>query len=91
MTRLQQIRQLHKLEDFAETDGFEYVGNGLVLLFVKEGEGDTRIVLCSTTREARREIKTRQAAGWDCRWRVFGRLHLPKEVPSDLKSRASGV
>lgn len=93
MTRLRRIRQLHNLEDFAEADGFEYVGDGLVLFFVKEDDGGVQrdYVLCSTAREARREVKTRQAAGWECCWKVFGRLHLPNELPSFLKSQASVV
>src|SRR5437763_879663 len=59
MTRLQEIRQMHNLKDFAGADGFEYVGDGLILFFVKEREGGVErdFVLCGTAREARREAK----------------------------------
>ena len=68
MTRLQKVRQMNNLEDYAEADGFEYVGDGMILVFVKKGEAGTEnhVELCSNVREARKEIKTRQAAGWEC-------------------------
>jgi hypothetical protein len=87
VTILQKIRQMQNLEDFAEADGFEYTGDGLILFFVaQEDDGKVQrdFVLCTTAREARREIKTRQAAGWKCCWKVFGRLHLPMDVSEFL-------
>lgn len=80
MASLREINQLNGLDAYAEEDGFEFVGTGLILFFVI-GRGEEAVrrdfVLCSTVREAKREMKARRAAGWKCVWKVFGRLHLP--------------
>ena len=79
MASLREINQLNGLEVYAEGDGFEYMGTGLVLFFVS-GRGQETVrrdfVLCRTVREAKREMKARRAAGWECCWKVFGQVHL---------------
>jgi hypothetical protein len=83
MASLRGLHQLNALEAHADEDGFEFVGTGLVLFFVS-GRGTQSVqrdfVLCSSVREAKREMKARRAAGWKCCWKVFGQVHLPGEM-----------